>query len=144
MLRSMQPMNRHWMSCLGYCEQVNGQNYFRVLRLTAAADPPELTSLHSLAPTEKSSKVAHKIRLTQMYTCVYYRPSKPLRPAVRSLTIRTLARIRGSPPAPRLCVRSSPHLCAKNSLPESHQSLNPGHEKPMFSGLAAQTLRLSF
>ena len=44
----------------------------------------------------------------------------------------------------RLCVRPSPHRCAKNSLRESHQSLNPGHENLMFLGNPAKTLRLIF
>ena len=48
-------------------------------------------------------------------------------------------------PAPLcLCVRPSPHLCAKNSLRESHMSLNPGTQNIENLGNSAETLRLIF
>jgi hypothetical protein len=62
---------------------------FTVHAFDGRTELPELPSLYNVARTEKSSRVAHKIRLTQMYTCVYYRQRTPLRTPVRSLKIRS-------------------------------------------------------
>jgi len=54
--------------------------FLQFMPLLPRGEPPELPSLYNVARTEKSSRVAHKLRLTYTVHMYIIRPRVPLRP----------------------------------------------------------------